>query len=90
MDTGGNHEARCPYYQDPNEPIILSWVKCDCHKRIAELEQMLADCESDHRQQVDRAVELHKEVEDAQKCIAELEQEVERLLYVQLTTNRPL
>ena len=36
-------------------------------QRIKSLEQQLADCESDHRQQVDKAVELHKQLEDAQK-----------------------
>ena len=42
-------------------------------KREGELEQQLADCESDYRMQVDKAVELHKEVEQLRAALASLE-----------------
>ena len=42
-------------------------------REYEELEQSLADCESDYCMQVDKAVELHKEVKQLRAALASLE-----------------
>lgn len=39
VSTAGKHEAHCPNFVTGDEPIILSRVSCNCHKRISELEK---------------------------------------------------